>query len=127
MSVSTKQMIDESRKHLAENWNNQPSTHIQKNPNRMEEYLIEKNVPIPVGKSGKYSTQYKRAAERMEVGDSILCTHFVVKDKTGKTISVVSAEQQGRNIVNNLRKMNRRGLKRKVSETPVQYRVWRFE
>jgi len=85
----------------------------------MEEIRIEKGIPIPTQGRGVY----KRLAEQMQVGDSVLFTDD--PDAFGNT-KFASARAYG--LVKRLKQEGKNGCKRIMSNgRPQKIRVWRTE
>lgn len=86
----------------------------------MIELKIEKGIPIPSQGRG----QYKRIADEMEVGDSVL---FVDKDYGYKK---EYAEENATKLTSALRKKGMKACQRimkKSDNEPTETRVWRTE
>tara|TARA_S200002703_G_scaffold172_1_gene275 strand:- start:470 stop:727 length:258 start_codon:yes stop_codon:yes gene_type:complete len=85
----------------------------------MQEVCIEKNIPIPTQGRGVY----KRLADDMQVGDSVLFTDDL--NGFGKT-KYASAMAYG--LLQRLRKDGKNGCQRRMNNgRPQQVRVWRTE
>jgi len=85
----------------------------------MQEICIEKGIPIPTQGRGLY----KRLADKMQVGDSVLFTDD--PDAFGNT-KYASARAFG--LIQRLKKDGKNGCQRIMSNgRPQQVRVWRTE
>jgi len=86
---------------------------------QMQEVCIEKGIPMPTQGRGFY----KRLADNMEVGDSVLFT-----DDLGAFGNQRWADVRATSLIQRLKAMGMKGSKRLMnSGTPKQVRVWRTE
>lgn len=88
----------------------------------MQEVCIEKGIPIPTQGRGLY----KRIADKMEIGDSVLFTDDSdAGTRFGKT---KYASTRAFGLIQRLRKDGKNGCQRIMSNgRPRQVRVWRTE